>query len=498
VSALLAQAETFAGPSVDWWALTPLLVLVGGGLLLLVASALTPRWPKGLYAAASVTTASAALVLAVILWFQVQDDGPRSLVGGALRLDGFSLFITIIICAAVILSSLVADEYLRRNDMEGSELYGLFLMAATGGIVMGSATDLIVLFLGLEALSIALYVMAGTDLRRLRSLEASMKYFVLGAFSSAFFLYGIALVYGATGSTNLGVIFDYLATTVLLEDKLLLAGLALLLVGLAFKAAAVPFHWWTPDVYEGAPTPVTGFFASAAKVAAFAALLRVFVEAFTTYQDEWQPAVYALAVLTMLVGAIMAIVQTNVKRMMAYSSISHAGFILVGVQVGTLDGISAALLYLLVYAFLVIGTFAVITVVGEATGGDQSFESYRGLAKRRPTLALVFTVLLLAQAGVPFTAGFVAKFSVIIAAADAEEWVLALVAMLASVISIYLYLRVTIAMYTVGPEEGAPRVAVPLSAGLAIGIAGAFTVVFGILPNPIVQFAKDAVPLAGF
>jgi NADH-quinone oxidoreductase subunit N len=497
MSPLLAQA-TFEGPPVDWWALSPLIVLVGGALVLLVASALTPRWPKGLYAVASVTTASAALVLAAILWFQVQDDGGQNLVGGAMRLDGFSVFLTMVICATVVLSSLVADDYLRRNDMEGSELYGLFLMAAVGAIVMGSATDLIVLFLGLETLSISLYVMAGTDLRRLRSLESAMKYFVLGAFSSGFFLYGIALVYGATGSTNLGVIFDYLGTTVLLEDRLLLAGLALLLVGLAFKAAAVPFHWWTPDVYEGAPTPVTGFFASAAKAAAFAALLRVFVEAFTTYQDEWRPAIYALAVLTLLVGSILAIVQSNVKRMMAYSSISHAGFLLVGVQVGTVDGISASLLYLLVYAFMVIGTFAVITVVGESTNGDQSFAAYQGLARRRPVLALVFTLLLLAQAGVPLTAGFVAKFSVIVAAADAEEWVLAIVAMVASVISIYLYLRVTVAMYTVSPAEGAPRIRVPVSAGLAIAIAGAFTLVFGIIPNPIVQLAKDAVPLAGF
>ena len=212
-------------------------------------------------------------------------------------------------------------------------------MAASGAVVMAAATDLIVLFLGLESLSIALYVMAGSDLRRLQSQESAMKYFVLGAFSSAFFLYGIALVYGATGTTNLVGIFSYLSTTVLLEDRMLLAGLALLLVGLGFKAALVPFHWWTPDVYQGAPTPVTGFFASCAKVAAFAALLRVFVEAFGTYQSDWQPAMTALAVLTLLVGAIVAIVQTNVKRMMAYSSISHAGFILVGVEVGTIDGV---------------------------------------------------------------------------------------------------------------------------------------------------------------
>jgi NADH-quinone oxidoreductase subunit N len=271
--------------------------------------------------------------------------------------------------------------------------------------------------------------------------------------------------------------------------------MAMLLVGLGFKAAAVPFHWWTPDVYEGAPTPVTGFFASAAKAAAFAALLRVFVETFSTYQDEWQPALMVIAVLTLLVGAVMAIVQTSVKRMMAYSSISHAGFILVGVEVATADGISSSLFYILAYAVMVIGTFAVITLVGDASGGDQSFAAYRGLSRRRPALAFVFTVLLLAQAGVPFTTGFVAKFGVIIAAVDAKEYALAIAAMVASVISIFLYLRVTVAMYTAEPPEGATgRVPIPASAGLAITLAVGFTIIAGVLPNLLLDFARTAVP----
>ncbi len=446
---VLAQATaTFSGPSVDWWALSPLIVLVGGGLALLVVSALTPRWPRGAYAAATVAIAMAAMIISIVLWFQVQDDGGRSLVGRALRLDGFSLFLTIVICITVVLTALAADDYLRRRDMDGSEVYGLFLMAAVGAIVMASATDLIVLFLGLETLSISLYVMAGSDLKRLESQESALKYFILGSFSSAFFLYGIALVYGATGTTNLDGIFQYLSTTVLLDDKLLLAGLALLLVGLGFKAAAVPFQWWTPDVYQGAPTPVTGFFASAAKAAAFAALLRVFVEAFTTYQNDWQPALTAIAVATLLVGAVVAIVQTDVKRMMAYSSISHAGFILVGVEVGTLAGISASLLYLFAYSVMVIGTFAIIAVVSEGAGGDESFAAFRGLGSRRPLLAAMFTLLLLAQAGVPFTSGFIAKFGVITAAAQASDYVLAVAAMAAAVIAMFLYFRVVVSMYT--------------------------------------------------
>jgi NADH-quinone oxidoreductase subunit N len=436
------------------------------------------------------------MVVSVVQWFQVRDDGPRPLLANAMRLDGFSTFVTVAICASVVLSALVAEDYLRQRRIEGAEIYGLFLMAASGAVVMAAATDLIVLFLGLESLSIALYVMAGSDLRRLQSQESAMKYFVLGAFSSAFFLYGIALVYGATGTTNLAGIFSYLSTTVLLEDRMLLAGMALLLVGLGFKAALVPFHWWTPDVYQGAPTPVTGFFASCAKVAAFAALLRVFVEAFGTYKSDWQPAMTALAVLTLLVGAIVAIVQTNVKRMMAYSSISHAGFILVGVEVGTIDGVAAALVYLLVYAVLVIGTFAVIALVGQASDGDQSFEAYRGLSTRKPWLAGLFTVLLLAQAGVPFTAGFIAKFGVIIAAADAKEYLLAVVAMTSAVIAMFLYLRVTVSMYVSEPTEEAARhrIPVPLSAGIALVIAVGFTIAAGVGPGFLVDFAHDSVP----
>lgn len=495
---VLAQVtqSTFVGPEIDWWALVPLLVLVGGGIALLVVAALTPRWPRGVYAWTTVVLATGAMAVSIVQWFQVRDDGARSVVASALRIDGFTAFLTVVICVSVVLSALVAGDYLRERRMEGAEMYGLFLMAASGAVVMAAATDLIVLFLGLESLSIALYVMAGSDLRRLKSQEASLKYFVLGAFSSAFFLYGVALVYGATGTTNLDGIFRYLSTTVLLEDQLLLAGMALLLVGLGFKAAIVPFHWWTPDVYEGAPTPVTGFFASCAKAAAFAALLRVFVEAFSTYRSDWQPAMTALAVATLLVGAVLAIVQSNVKRMMAYSSISHAGFILVGVEVGTIDGVAAALVYLFVYAVMVIGTFAVIALVGMASGGDQSFDAYRGLSDRKPWLAGMFTILLLAQAGVPFTSGFIAKFGVIMAAAEAEEYLLAVVAMAAALIAMYLYIRVIVSMYMRSPtdELADRRVPVPVSAGIAVVLTVGFTLAAGIVPGFIVDFAKDAVP----
>ena len=243
---------TLHGPEVAWFALSPILVLLGGGLALLVVAALTPRWPKGLYAFFSAATAGAAIVLSMVLWDDVTDEGPKFLVGGAIALDRFALMATIVISVAVLLASLITDDYLRRESLDGPEVYGLYLMAAIGGIVMASANDLIVMFLGLEVLSIALYVLAASHRRRIESQESGIKYFVLGAFASAFFLYGVALVYGSTGSTNFTTILDNVSANVPVHrnDALVLAGVALLIVGLAFKVAAVPFHFWTPDVYQ--------------------------------------------------------------------------------------------------------------------------------------------------------------------------------------------------------------------------------------------------------
>ncbi len=474
---------------------------MGGGLLLLVASALLPgKWPAGSYALVTAATAGAAMVLAFFLWRDVADHGARPIVGDALSLDRFSLFITVTICAAVFLSALILDDYLRREGLEDAEIYGLMLMAAIGGIVMGSANDLVVLFLGLETLSIALYIMASSHLRRIQSQEAGIKYFVLGAFASAFFLYGIALMYGATGTTNMTAIAQYFNGTVLLghSKALFVAGLALLLFGLAFKVAAAPFHFWTPDVYEGSPTPVTGFMASAAKAAGFAALLRVFVVTFGAEKVDWRPAMYVIAVLTLAVGSIFAVVQTDVKRMLAYSSINHAGFILVGVEAASSRGTQGALFYLLAYGVMVLGTFGVVTLVTRTGDGATHLRSFRGLASQRPLLAFVFTVFLLAQAGVPLTSGFVAKFGVIAAAVEAKDYALAVVAMLAAVIAAFLYLRIIVSMYLADPEAGDERrepVRIPVSAGLALAIALAFTLVVGFLPGFVLDFARDAIPL---
>lgn len=479
----------------------PVFVLLGA-VVLVVAGLFVATMRARFDAIFTAGTALVALAAIVELWNDhLRVSGPVGAIGDQFSFDGFSLVVAGVIVSAVALCALLLDDYLRREGIDGPEVYVLMMLSAAGGVVMAGAGDLIVLFLGLETLSIPVYVMAASHVRRSESLEAGLKYFVLGAFSSAFLLYGMALIYGATGSLNLSEIGIFLRSFVILDDAMLLAGLALLLVGLGFKVAAVPFHAWTPDVYQGSPTPVVAFMASAVKVAAFAALVRVFLVTFPQYRLDWQPAVLALAALTLLVGAVLAIVQRDAKRMLAYSSISHAGFILVGVQAATPRGTASVVFYLAAYAFMVIGTFGVLTVVSGAGDRKTSLNDLNGLALRRPVLALVLTVFLLAQAGVPLTTGFVAKFEVIGAAVEARSFGLAVVAMVSAVVSAFLYLRIVLSVYLGAPADAAevpddaPPERVHPTAGLAIGIALAVTVGFGLFPGPIDQLAMDAIPV---
>ncbi len=493
-------------PEVQWSALWPMIILALGGILLLTVSSLAKgmRAP-GANAGFTIITALATIVASVPVWQRVQDPerGPFSAVGGAIGIDGFSVVATGLIAIAVILAALLLDDYLRREDLDGPEMYALMLLSAAGGALMASANDLIVLFLGLEALSIAVYVMAAMHRRRVESQEAGFKYFIVGAFSSAFFLYGIAMVYGATGSTNLVDIADFLATQVLLRDGVLMLGMAMLLVGFGFKISAVPFQGWTPDVYQGAPTPVTAYMASAVKVGAFAGMVRVFYLALNTYSVDWQPMVYALAVLTMVVGAGLAIVQTDVKRMLAYSSISHAGFLLVALQAATPQGIQAMVFYLASYVFMVAGSFGVVTLVAGRGDAATALDDFKGLSRRRPGLALTFTVFLLSQAGVPLTSGFFAKFYVIGAAVDARSFWLALIAMVVSVVAAVLYLKIIVSMYLSSDHDddaeddapAGPKVDIPLTAGTAIGLCLLATIGFGLFPGPLVEIAQDAIPV---
>jgi NADH-quinone oxidoreductase subunit N len=475
--------------------------------------ALTPRWPRGLYGWVTVVAALGAGGLAMFNWDDITDGGTKTLVDGALAFDTFAMFVTIAICAALIVIALITSDHLRRAGLDGPEHYALFLIVAAGGVVMGAANDLIVLFLALETLSLGLYVLAASNRRRAKSQESGMKYFILGGFSSAFFLYGIAMLYGATGTTNISEMvaaFDN-AIPVDRNEAFLLAGIALLLVGFGFKAAAAPFHVWTPDVYEGAPTPITALMASIGKVAAFAALLRVLVLGLGYYRDDWRPVIWVLAVVSLVVGSVLAVVQTNVKRMLAYSSINHAGFMLVGLEAaghhaGELDsgdGVPSVMVYLLTYAILVVGTFGVVSLVartGDPAHGEGSsdLDAFRGLGRRRPALALALTVFLVAQAGVPFTSGFIAKFGVISAAVDEESYVLAVIAMVASVVAAFLYLRIMVSAWVLETPDGddGETVDVPFSSGVAILGAVVFTMVVGIIPGWLLDAADVTIAFA--
>ncbi len=534
---VLAQNEAIPQlptPEIAWSAFIPLLILAVGGLLLLTFTSLMPAFAKSSWALTGYTVAVAigTIVACIPLWNRVQrvceagevcQAGAFSTAAGAWGVDGFSIFLTILMAASVALAALVMHDYLETEGLTGPEPYVLLMLSASGGVIMASANDLIVVFIGLEILSIAVYVLAGMHLLRLASQEAAVKYLVLGAFASAFFLYGISMVYGATGSTSLIDIQGFLATNVLTSNGTLLAGIAMLLIGFGFKIAAVPFHAWTPDVYQGAPSPVVAYMASGVKVAGFAGLMRVFLLAFTDYAaDDWRPVMLVLAIATMAVGAVLAIVQTDVKRTLAYSSISHAGFIMVGVHAASDVGVSAALFYLAAYTFIVAGSFGVITLVGRKGDNLHALSDYHGLSRRRPMLAVVFTIFLLAQAGVPLTSGFFAKFYVIRAAVEGESYVLAIAAMITAVIGAFLYLRIIVAMFMSDPlddhgeidanlsdEEAAaarielrdkvtaaegPPIRIPTLAAVSIGLALLVTVAVGFLPGLVSGFANDALP----
>jgi NADH-quinone oxidoreductase subunit N len=556
LAAATSTTAAFHTPHINYLSILPILIMMGGAILLMGASSLLRKiFGVGVGTWGTVVISVAALAAAIVQWHDVTTHGASVTIAGAVAYDGFSVFIQIVVSITMLLTALIGDGYLRREGIDGCEFHVLAMLSASGAMLMGSANDLIVVFLGLEILSIALYVLAAFNHKRAESGEAALKYFVLGAFSSAIFVYGIALAYGATGTTNLPQIARYLSKNVVASNGVLLAGLALLLVGFGFKIAAVPFHMWSPDVYQGAPSPITGFMAAVAKAGAFAALLRVFVSSFGVVRTDWQPIVWGLAILSLVVGAVLALVQRDVKRMMAYSSINHAGFILLGVQAADARGVSASLYYLFAYMFMVIGTFAVITVMGREGDTGHQLSDYRGLARRQPVLAGAFAIFLLAQAGIPFTTGFLAKFQVVAAAVDVHSYALAVVAMVSAAIAAFFYLRIGITMYSpVGavadPTAGVPDgetaagsvgsvgsvgdavdgegvskerpglanqpgetertdlaliteapanadvggrvVRVPGLTWVAISLCAGFTVVFGIIPEPIIDFAHQA------
>jgi NADH-quinone oxidoreductase subunit N len=479
-------------PSIHYLAILPVLIFFGVALVLVIASALARgKVPLAAATTSVVLAGVATLVVTYFQWRCVSRSGASTTIAHAIVLDDFSIVASGVIALSVIMTALVAHDWAVRERVSGVEFHVLALAASSGALLMTQANDLIVIFLGLEILSIGLYVLVAFDRHRSKSSEAALKYFLLGGFASAIFIYGAALVYGATGSTNLTSISYFLGSNVLLRPGLLYAGGALLLVGFAFKIAAVPFHLWSPDVYEGAPTPVTGLMASIVKVGAFAALLRVIISALGTQLDTWRPILWILIVLTTVVGASVALVQRNVKRMLAYSSINHAGFILLGVWAGTIRGTAATLFYVITYAPIVVATFAIVTLIGGVGDEHHSIERYQGLARRQPWLGGALAVLLLSQLGAPLTTGFYAKFAVLASVVDAGGGALALIALVSAAIAAFFYLRWTMALYS-DEHLDAARVPVPLSTGLVIGFGVAVTIVFGVWPGPLATLAQHA------
>jgi NADH-quinone oxidoreductase subunit N len=506
------QADIQA-PSIAYSALAPMLIVFGAALVAVLVEAFAPAVRRrGIQIAVSVAGLLGALVATVLLagtslttfTDTVAIDGPTLFLQGTLAVLGIAGVLLIseqsldssggaVVAQAATLPGSRRDVALAESTNVQTEVYPLALFSLGGMMLFPAANDLITLFIALEVLSLPLYLMAGlARRRRLLSQEAAVKYFLLGAFSSAFLLYGVALLYGYSAGTTYDEIRA--ATTLAAgNEALLYLGLGMLLVGLLFKVGAVPFQAWTPDVYQGSPTPVTALMAACTKIAAFGALLRVLYVAFGGTSWDWRPVVSAIAIVTMVVGALFAVTQTDVKRMLAYSSVAHTGFILVGVVALEDQGLSSTLFYLLAYGFTTIASFAVVTLVRDASGEATHLAQWAGLGRRSPLVAGTFAFLLFALAGIPLTSGFMAKFAVFSAGVQSGATELVVVGVITSAVTAFFYARVVVLMFFQEPAPDGPTVAVPsgfTAAAVALGLA--VTVVLGVLPQPALELARDA------
>jgi len=488
----------FTAPDVQLGGIAPEIALCITAFVVLLLDALmgefAERWHLPVMSTAGLLV---AIGLAAGSW-----DANELQLNGAIAVDGFAAFVKVALAVFALAAVWTGRDVLRREGLEEGEFYGLILFVTAGMMLMAASADLIVTFLALETFSIGLYVLVGFRLSSLSSQEAALKYFLLGAFSSAFFLFGIALAYGAAGSTNLyGTtgpggqegLLTFLTSTPAGDLGFLALASGLLVVGLGFKIAAVPFHMWTPDAYQGAPSPITGFMAAATKLAAFAALIRLFDVILFPLRNEWRPLVIAIAVATMAVGSILAIVQEDVKRLLAYSSIAHAGFVLVGVIAASDAGVSSSLFYLVTYGLTTLGAFAVVSIVGGPEEKRMRLSDMRGLFYDRPVLAGALTLFLLSLAGVPITSGFVAKLLVFGAAVGEGYWWLVVIGVLASAIAVFFYLRVMVVMYM--QERETQEVQEPGAGGpsyAVIGLAALATIWFGLLWGPLADLTEQA------
>jgi NADH-quinone oxidoreductase subunit N len=519
MSALLLAAPTtpIHAPSVSYHALLPIFIVLGAALVGVLVEAAVPRTERFAVQVGVTLVGLAGAFVSVLL---LHGTARTTTVAGALAIDGTGLFVqgsiillaimsallvaersvdvssAIVASAAVVVGS-PTDRELAVTQRVQTEIFPLMLFAVSGMLIFPIANNLLLMFVALEVLSLPLYLMAGmARRRRLLSQEAALKYFLLGAFASAFFLYGLALLYGYANSVDLNAILTASQQSTK-SDVLLYMGLAMLLVGLLFKAGIAPFHNWTPDVYHGAPTPVTAFMASCTKVAAFGAILRVLYVGFNTSAWNWRPIIWAVAIASMLVGAVFGLTQVELKRLLAYSAIAHAGFILVGLVALTADSISGVLFYLLTYGFTTIAAFGLLTLVRDADGEASHLAQWSGMARKSPTVAIVMTLLLMSMAGIPLTAGFTAKFFVFRAAFHAGG-PLVVIALLASAVAAFYYLRIIVMMFFAEPPENAPTIAIPgwsTTAALTLGVLA--TVVLGVFPQPVIDLATKAATLVG-
>ncbi len=503
----------YTPPALDYAALAPMIVIFAAAIISVLVEAFTPR---GVRRYLQLLIVFGALIASGVLI--VLNAGTRTVTAGqAVVIDGPALVLQgAIVILAILGAALMAERSIdsvgdafasRVSSLPGSEeekqftqrgylqteIWPLTLFAVLGMMLFVSANDLLLMFVALEVMSLPLYLMTGmARRRRLLSQEAALKYFLLGAFSSAFFLYGAALVYGYSGS----ITFPEIAQTITSkpgESLVLMIGLGMILIGLLFKVGAVPFHQWVPDVYQGAPTPVTGFMAATVKIAAFGALLRLLYVAFGGVRWDWEPIIWIVAILTMLIGSIVAVVQTDIKRMLAYSSVAQAGFILIGVAAASPAGIASTMFYLIAYGFTTIGAFAIIAMIRDANGEATNLASWAGIGRKSPIVASAFAIFMLGLAGIPLTSGFVGKFAVFAAAIEAGMVWLVIVGVVASLIAAFFYVRVIVVMFFAQPTEQTASVAIPsafTTVALAAGVA--VTVILGVVPQPVLDLVTNA------
>lgn len=521
-----APADKIAAPSVDLTVVMPILIVLGAACVSVLVEALLPKASRYL---TQVVLTLAALVASVV-WIVVEAGNHRYGVtfAGAVAVDAASYVMWgVLLALAIPCVLLMADRVAEpggafvaqaaarvgsARDRAATttavpmqtEVFPLTLFAVGGMMVFCAASDLLTLFIGLEVLSLPLYLMCGlARRRRLISQEAAVKYFLLGAFTSAILLYGIALIYGYAGSIRFSAIYA-VSSARTGSDVLVLAGVGLLSVGLLFKASVGPFHLWTPDVYQGAPTPVTAFMAACTKLAAFAAMLRVFAVALEPLQSSWRPMLYVIAAASMLIGAIIGITQTDLKRVLAYSSVAHAGFIILGVMALSSKGAQGVMVYLITYGFATVGSFAILTLVRRANGEAAHMSDWAGLAKRSPVLAAAMSLFLLSFLGIPLTGGFIGKLTVFSAAMDAGMGWLVVVAMVATAITAFFYLRIIVMMYFSPPDSGAENengpvyVVVPSAlTTITIGVSFLAVLVIGVAPSWFIDLLSVPFPLSG-